>query len=70
MRTFVIGDSAIGKERITAEDRHEADYGLLLEQSAQKSVKRVASQSTPSWNQISDFLQKMDELRRLGLRAA
>ena len=58
------GDT-LGLEDIGPEDTFDGDYGRLLER-AQNRGKRVASLSTPSWNQILAWLREMAELRESG----
>ena len=61
--------SYAGTEHIGPEDTFDADYGRLLE-AVQNRGKRLASLSTPSWNQIMAWLREMAELRETGTVAA
>jgi hypothetical protein len=61
-----------GTEDITADETFDGDYGRLLERAyegrrlagARKGVKVLASLMPGSWNQVADWLGRVDDLRR------
>ena len=61
--------SYAGTEHIGPEDTFDADYGRLLE-AVQNRGKGLASHSTPSWNQLTDWFQQVQDLERSGLLAS
>ena len=57
-----------GKEHLTPEDTFDGDYGRLLERAY--DGKGLASHSTPSWNQLAEWFQQVQDLERSGLFAS
>jgi hypothetical protein len=58
------GTEGIGPADVYYGGEDDVDYGRILEKATRRLNRvEVASQSTPSWNQILSFLQKMAQLR-------
>lgn len=54
-----------GTEHISAADTFDADCARLLARAQQRHGKWMASPMPASWNQITIWLQEIDELRRV-----